>query len=215
LKDYYKILGVKPSASLTEIKKAYRRLAMQYHPDKNPGNPFADVQFREITEAYTTLSDPIRREQYDDNRWHSSAHARREYVQEVTPAWLLKICIDMNNSLAAMDTYRISRGALSDYIMLILSDAHIAVLQKANDDEANKAIIEEVFKAMRWLSFEYLGTIAERLKLVADVTAHHETIANYHKQRERDELQRKLYPYIVMMITVLLCLFMYWYSDKK
>lgn len=64
-KDFYSVLGVSRSASAEEIKKAYRKLAMKYHPDKNPGDKKAEDQFKEATEAYETLSDTKKREMYD------------------------------------------------------------------------------------------------------------------------------------------------------
>ncbi len=64
-KDYYKILGVPRNASKEEIKKAYRKLALEYHPDKNKGNKSAEEKFKEITEAYAVLSDDEKRKQYD------------------------------------------------------------------------------------------------------------------------------------------------------
>ena len=64
-KDFYSILGVPRSASAEELKKAYRKLAMQYHPDKNPGNKKSEEKFKEITEAYETLSDAQKRKNYD------------------------------------------------------------------------------------------------------------------------------------------------------
>jgi len=64
-KDYYKILGVDRGASAVDIKKAYRKLARKYHPDLNPGDKSAEAKFKEIQEAYSVLSDPKKKSQYD------------------------------------------------------------------------------------------------------------------------------------------------------
>ncbi|MEI7770731.1 MAG: DnaJ domain-containing protein, partial [Chloroflexales bacterium] len=65
MKDYYQILGVSRNASDQEIKQAYRKLARKYHPDINPGDKQAEAHFKEINEAYETLSDKEKREKYD------------------------------------------------------------------------------------------------------------------------------------------------------
>jgi len=65
MSDYYKTLGVSRTASDDEIKKAYRKLALKYHPDKNPGNKEAEEKFKEISHAYDILGDPGKRQQYD------------------------------------------------------------------------------------------------------------------------------------------------------
>ena len=68
LKDYYKILGVGESASTAEIKKAYRKLAQQYHPDRNPGDKTSEERFKEIQEANEVLSSSKKRKEYDMRR---------------------------------------------------------------------------------------------------------------------------------------------------
>src|SRR5438552_1674908 len=64
-RDLYKVLGVDRKASPEEVKKAYRKLARQYHPDKNPGDKAAETRFKEISAAYDVLGDPEKRKQYD------------------------------------------------------------------------------------------------------------------------------------------------------
>ena len=67
-KDYYKALGVAQDASASDIKKTYRKLAQQLHPDKNPGDAAAEGRFKEVSEAYDVLSDPAKRKEYDEAR---------------------------------------------------------------------------------------------------------------------------------------------------
>ena len=64
-RDYYDILGINKSASAEEIKKAYRKVAIKYHPDKNPDNKEAEDKFKEAAEAYEILSNPEKKQQYD------------------------------------------------------------------------------------------------------------------------------------------------------
>ena len=64
-RDYYEVLGVKKDASEDEIKSAYRKLAKQYHPDLHPDDAQAEAKFKEVNEAYETLSDSQKRAQYD------------------------------------------------------------------------------------------------------------------------------------------------------
>ncbi|NDY42452.1 J domain-containing protein [Dissulfurirhabdus thermomarina] len=78
-KDYYQILGVSRTAGPEEIKKAYRRLALKYHPDRNKGDKAAEERFKEVNEAYAVLSDPERRRQYDS---FGSAEFHRHYTRD-------------------------------------------------------------------------------------------------------------------------------------
>ena len=64
-RDYYEVLGLNKGASEDQIKKAFRKMAMKYHPDKNPGDKDAEAKFKEINEAYSVLSDPEKKKMYD------------------------------------------------------------------------------------------------------------------------------------------------------
>src|SRR5437764_3953498 len=64
-RDYYEVLGVPKTASEDEIKKSYRKLARQYHPDRNPGDKQAEAHFKEVQDAYDILSDKTKKAQYD------------------------------------------------------------------------------------------------------------------------------------------------------
>ena len=68
LKDYYKVMGVPEGATAEEIKKVYRKLAREFHPDQNKEKPGAEERFKEISEAYTVLSDEKKRKEYDEQR---------------------------------------------------------------------------------------------------------------------------------------------------
>jgi len=78
--DYYKILGVEKNADAEIIKKAYRKLALKWHPDKNPNNKSAEEKFKKISEAYAVLSDSKKREEYDT--FGSADQFRQRYTQE-------------------------------------------------------------------------------------------------------------------------------------
>ena len=216
MKDYYKILGVKPSATHSEIRKSYRALAFKYHPDKNPENSLAEAHFKEIQEAYSVLSDTIKRAFYDDERWLSGMGSRNDYKDAVTPAWLEKVSRDLNVSLATMDSHSISQRALQAYILLILSDAHLGILQQHNDKETNKTIITEVLKAAKKLEVKYLDEIEQRLIILAgNDNEIRQVIDAKIEERKRSALLEKLLPYFVILITIALCIMMYFYGNSK
>lgn len=216
LKDYYKILGVKPNAPLPEIKKAYRTLAHRYHPDKNVGNELSDAQFKEIAEAYRVLSDSRKRAAYDDERWLSGMGSKTKYNEAVTPEWLKKVCLELNASLRAMDTHRMNQQTLQAYILLILSDAHLGVLQYEGNKAINKTIVDELIKATARMDAPYLDEILKRLTIVAgddQFTKQH--IDDYAAVRYKQERRERAFPYIVIVVTLALCVFMYIYGRLK
>jgi Ca-activated chloride channel family protein len=84
--DPYVVLGVTPSATIDDIKAAYRRIARRLHPDSNPNNPGAAIQFQDVTAAYELLMDPVRRKKYDDQAAQQGASEDRYFTLRVTPS---------------------------------------------------------------------------------------------------------------------------------
>ena len=215
VKDYYRSLEISTSATAQEIKQAYRKLALQYHPDKNPDNKFADAHFKEIQEAYSILSVAHKRQKYDEVRWLAGMSSRVQKEEHVTPQWILEECRKLSKHMSEIDTYRMSHRALRDYILLILSDAHMAVLHSYNDTETNSLIISELLQSTKQLQARYLQDVSMRLaelsrgdnELLAAINAH---LAQTLKHEKRG----KFIPWLIAIITLVLCLLMFLYGRK-
>src|SRR5688572_7637037 len=107
-KDYYKILDLPSTASQQDIKKAYRKLAMVYHPDKNAGNGLAAAHFLAIQEAYEVLSDPDRRSRYSQQRWYRQG-SRNRSDEPLTPKMILQKSRQLNRYISTLDSSRIDQ----------------------------------------------------------------------------------------------------------
>jgi curved DNA-binding protein CbpA len=86
-KDYYRTMGLPSGATADEIRRAYRRLALEWHPDRNPGRPDAGERFKEISEAYAVLIDPVKRREYDEVRQPGAGasfrHSREDILRDL------------------------------------------------------------------------------------------------------------------------------------
>lgn len=87
MKDYYRILGLQPTATLAQIKAAYRKKASALHPDRNP-SPKAHADFQELQEAYEVMSDSAKRLAYDDNRRRGLIENPEEAARDIWSAYL-------------------------------------------------------------------------------------------------------------------------------
>lgn len=122
-KDYYKVLGVDKKSTKDEIKKAYRKLAMKFHPDRNPGDKSAEEKFKEINEAYQVLSNDEQRQRYDQlgssyNQWQQSG-ARGDFNWEdwfSTQPGARQVHVDMGD---LGDFENIFGGGFSDFFNMI------------------------------------------------------------------------------------------------
>jgi molecular chaperone DnaJ len=215
LKDHYKTLGISPAADAQEVKKAFRALAVKYHPDKNPDNAFAEAHFKEVQEAYATLSHTGKRRAYDEDLWLSGQGSRIKNNEAVTPQWLLKESLRLSKHMATVDTHRMNHQSLRDYILLILSDSHMGVLQTYKEPEVNRQIVMAILTAVKWLEIEYLPAITDRLTTLAgDEPALQLTIQTALAERTRQAGWDKALPIVAIVITLLLCVCMYFFAHR-
>ncbi|MBL7682810.1 MAG: DnaJ domain-containing protein [Flavipsychrobacter sp.] len=207
LKDYYKTLELLPSATADEVKKAYRTLAFKYHPDTNPDNTFAHSHFLEIQEAYGVLSHEHKRRKYDEERWLNGMSSRTKEQQIISPEWILLEARKLHTHMKTVDTYRMSHSALYDYIMLLLGDSHMAILQQ--DAVMNTAIVNELLHSTHHLKHQYMLPLADRMAKL--VPADNELLHAIYKQQRRSYRQavwEKYLPVIIILTTLLLCCLM-------
>lgn len=210
LKDYYKTLELLPSATLEEVKKAYRALAFKYHPDTNPDDVFAHNHFLEIQEAYGVLSHEHKRRKYDEERWLNGMANRAKEQVVITPAWILTEVQKLQKHMATVDTYRMSHSALYDYVLLLLEDGHMAILKK--DSDYNPAIVQSILNSTRHLKHQYMQPIADRVALL--VPADNSLLTAIYKQAQRSHLMalwEKYMPLLIVVVALLLCLLMVLY----
>lgn len=206
--DYYKILKISPNATAEEIKKAYRQLALKYHPDKNHGDKTAEAKFKELVQAYEILSDIQERKKYDllHNKVKQTKSAENSQKQKtgeqkneepVTPLAFLTFFRDLRKNISVIAKKRIKQRSLFDSINELLTDENICFLLNCNDIKTNEQIIEEVLVCSKPLGFDkhpihkyiYIEKIIPKLVKLAGTD--YKTIQKIYKFNK----QRKLFGY--------------------
>lgn len=199
MKDYYKILGLPPTATADEIKKAYRQLALKYHPDRNQGDKQSENLFKQITEAYEILSDSDSRKSYDyeSRRTTTSDNDRKQTSQtsyeKVTPLTFLNIFKEIEKKIIGVDASRINQRNLFDSINDLLTDKNVEFLIQSNDTQTNIKIIETVLACCKPLGFAkhpvygflYVDKIHPKLAKLAG--SDNETIKRIYKENKEQK----------------------------
>jgi curved DNA-binding protein CbpA len=211
LKDYYKILEIEPSATLTEIKKAYRRLAHQYHPDKNTNEQYALTYFAEIKEAYEVLSNPAKKEYYLQQRWYQQSIGKKEFQsQPVTPPNILKQFIELDKYVARLDSFRMDKQGLYEYICNLLSDETIEQLKKFNEQDINNEIIGITIRTTGHLDIEQAKAIAKKMYHLSEKDpATTQRIDLFLQQFKKKSQWEKSRIYFILLATIIISLLIY------
>ena len=135
-KDYYKILNVSPTAGADEIRKAFRTLALKYHPDRNHGDKYKEALFRDVQEAYQTLADPKTREEYNYKRWYTRSLGKQKVLvvlnfSDKKAAYQLDKSINTLSAKALISNYNVAGGIANNKVNLKPWQAIVYQLNKA------------------------------------------------------------------------------------
>jgi molecular chaperone DnaJ len=212
LKDYFKILELTPGATLPEIKKAYRRLAMLHHPDKHKGDAYATARFHEIKEAYETLVHPRKKEHYLQQRWYQQSLGKKfSSSKPHTPATVLMDCVRLNQYVSSLNAFRIDKKGLKRYIDELLNSETIAMLKQFNETEVNKQIVSMILQAMVPLDYDDEMSVAMVLKKIPG--ADENRIQQQLQKKKTASTLEKYKIVFILLITAIICLLM-WLSVR-
>lgn len=205
-KNHYRTLGVSPNTGSDAIKKEFRKLALQYHPDINAGNEFATLRFRELQEAYEILSHPSKRAKYHYEWKLHFPHTDLNIAREHSPLTILNESIRLNKQIAAMDIFRMNKEAVALEVKKILSASNINLLLNNKDYMLNQQLITPLLSAASALSFKYIDSISAPLKTIAGSDEIGlQMITEFVKKARRQNQWEKFYPFIVLLITLVIC----------
>ncbi|WP_127130146.1 J domain-containing protein [Pseudoflavitalea rhizosphaerae] len=207
VKDYYKVLEVTPVASLQEIRKSFRRLAIKYHPDKNDGDHLAAARFIEIQEAWEVLSDPQKREEYNYNRWYTRRTGAGYTEQSLTPEEILASSDKVKNTIASMNFFQVDFHSLSNHIRQLLNETNLNILRQFNRINTNHQIIKNLLQAAAPLPLkEHQPVHISLMQLAGD----DEEMKQLLQQALRAKKQRDQWDRYKWLVVILIIAFICW-----
>jgi curved DNA-binding protein CbpA len=206
VKDYYRILDLEPAANLTEIKKAYRRLAQQFHPDKNSGNPLSMIRFAEIKEAYEVLSNPSKKNYYLQQRWYQQSIGRKKFQQAFTPVSLLQQSLELERYVSKLDAHRMDRQGLLEYTIGLIPDEVIEKLNAFKDEGINKQIIQLILAAAQHLTLNQLFILGDQVKKIEPLDFSQRQVDIFIERKKRSDNWEKAIPWLVLLAVLFFCL---------
>lgn len=211
MKDYYSILDCTPMSTHDEIKRQYRKLALQYHPDKNQEDHYAAARFHDIKEAYETLTQPDRKEAWLQERWLRQA-MNQNYAETrpLTPYTILEKVLKLDRYVWAQDVFRMDQQDIVNRIMALLSNDHTQCLLQFNEKDINKTIIQYLLSAANPISLSRLDPFWQKLEILAQgdpLTL--KEIAAFRNSKKKKAREEKLTIPLAILFTLVLCLLIY------
>jgi molecular chaperone DnaJ len=215
MKDYYAILEVSPMSTRDEIKRQYRKLAKQFHPDANGDDAYAAARFHDIKEAYETLTQPARKEEWLKERWLRQVYHQGNGEQApLTPFTILEKVLKVERSVASMDVFRMDHLGVVSSIEKLVSNENLECLKKFNEPDMNRAIIRHVLLALHPIPYSHTLNALTTLEDLAgkDGEALHMITSFRNKHRKKQNADRWTVP-VILLATLLICLLI-WFSSR-
>ena len=209
LKDYYRLLELPASATQADIKKAYRKLAHRFHPDKNNNDPYAAAQFAEIKEAYEVLSHPLKKAYYLQQRWYNRSTGNTRTGGVITPVSVLQQVLELERHVSKLDMFRMDKQGLHNYAAEVMSDEVIEKINSFHDMQVNDEIAFNFIRCLRPLPLEMINPLLVQTgKLELSISARQRLHAYAHSRHKQYRFDRYRV-WLVLFIVALICLLIY------
>jgi curved DNA-binding protein CbpA len=206
VKDYYKLLKIAHSADLNTIKKAYRQLAMQYHPDKHGNNQSTHFYFQEIQEAYEVLSSPEKRENYHYQIWLEKAQGH-ELDTALSADQIIQLFIHTERTIHETDSFRRNNEQLTEILVSLYSNTRLELIAETNDKSLETTTLQLAMQSSSSLSSDAQFKMIHQLNPILKKNPQmHETWMKQVNTSMRKEKIEKFKVPIVILTTILLCL---------
>ena len=206
LKDYYGILEIKSSATIHDIKKAYRRLALQFHPDKNHNDPYAATQFAEIKEAYEVLTNPTRKEKYLQKRWYQQSTGSKKTRLPVTPVNLLKQTLELERYVSKLDVFRVDTAGLSDYILSLFDDSTIEQLNTFNEKDINEKIVGLLMHCLKVMPLNLVLSLTKQIEKIKTSEPMQKKLTDFVAGRQKAYKRDRYRIWVIIFAVIAICL---------
>lgn len=207
-KDYFAILGITPLSTPDEIRRTYRRLAMEWHPDRNGSDAAATARFHEVREAYETLTDPIRKDAWLQQRWYQRSMGLQTEGRPATfPADLLKVSIALEQEVAMKDPLRSDAITLLQRIRAVLTEDAMALLCLEKDPSIRQGVFRRLLRCGQHFGPEAAGALVHLLEpITASDGVLAEEASRYVSHSRRRHLLVRLRLPLLLLATILACL---------
>lgn len=207
MKDYYSILQVTPMSTREEIRRQYRKLAKQFHPDATNNDPYASAKFHDIKEAYETLTQPAKKEEWLKERWLRQVYnSGPGETAPLTPFSILEKVLKYERVVAGMDVFRMDHSGVVSTMEQLLSAENISCLHRFQEPDMNRTIIRHLLLALKPIPYKLTLPILETLEKLAGRDAEAQRYISEFQQSHRKKQRADQWTIpLVILATILIC----------